>query len=57
MAQQSMGDRGLGAAHPVQYSPSSPETKEPIDTAPSDYQPPGVDEEPDQEPDSWSERV
>ena len=45
MAQQSMGDRGLGTAHPVQYSPKPPDIKDPPDTLPSDKQPPGVDEE------------
>ena len=42
MAQQNTG--GFGVAHPVPYSP---EPNEEVDTNPSDYQPPGVDEEPD----------
>ena len=32
-------------AHPVPYSPE-PDIKDPVDTLPSDEQPPGVDEEP-----------
>tara|TARA_R100000458_G_scaffold44069_1_gene42090 strand:+ start:1242 stop:1397 length:156 start_codon:yes stop_codon:yes gene_type:complete len=40
MAHQSSTNR----AHPVGYSP---EKKEPLDTNPSDAQPPGVDEEVD----------
>ena len=55
MSQQSKGDRGLGTAHPVQYSPQSPTVKEPIDTNPSDIQPPGVDE--DREPQSLEEAL
>ncbi len=49
MAQQSMGNRGLGQAHPVPYAPSSPEQvdiRDPEDLTPSDSQPPGVDDEP-----------
>ena len=49
MAQQSMGNRGLGQAHPVSYSPTAPESvdiRDPEDNAPSDTQPPGVDDEP-----------
>ena len=38
MAQQNKG--GFGVANPVPYSP-----EEKVDTNPSDYQPPGVDEE------------
>ena len=41
MAQQSAG--GFGAAHPTPYSPEPKVEK--LDTMPSDYQPPGVDEE------------
>ena len=44
MAQQNTG--GFGKAHPVPYSPE-PEIKDPVDTSPSDKQPPGVDEEVD----------
>ena len=44
MAQQNTG--GFGKAHPVPYSPK-PEIKDPVDTMPSDNQPPGVDEEVD----------
>jgi len=40
MSQQN--NSGFGIAHPVPYSP---QPKEPVDTNPSDYQPPGVDEE------------
>tara|TARA_R100000742_G_C4188110_1_gene21047 strand:+ start:366 stop:524 length:159 start_codon:yes stop_codon:yes gene_type:complete len=39
MAQQNTG--GFGVAHPVPYTPKS---EEPVDTNPSDKQPPGVDE-------------
>ena len=49
MAQQSMGDRGLGQAHPVSYSPAPPESvdiRDQEDLTPSDSQPPGVDDEP-----------
>jgi len=41
MSQQSK--TGFGVAHPVSYSPE-PKVKK-LDTMPSDYQPPGVDEE------------
>ena len=41
MSQQS--NTGFGIAHPVPYSP---QPEEPVDTNPSDQQPPGVDEEP-----------
>ena len=34
-----------GQASVTYYSPE-PEIKEPVDTNPSDYQPPGVDDEP-----------
>ena len=51
MAQQSTG--GLGVANPVQYSPSK-KRKEPVDTSPSDIQPPGVDED---EPQSLEEAL
>ena len=44
MAQQNTG--GFGKANPVPYSPE-PEIKDPVDTMPSDYQPPGTDEEVD----------
>ena len=40
MSQQSK--TGFGVATPVPYSPSN---EEPLDTKPSDQQPPGVDEE------------
>ena len=43
MGQQSKPGSGLGVAHPVPYSPEP----EKVDTNPSDYQPPGVDEEVD----------
>ena len=42
MSQQSA--TGFGVANPVPYSPQ--EQKEVLDTNPSDYQPPGVDDEP-----------
>ncbi len=48
MAQQST--TGFGRANPVPYSPDEsrhPEIKDPVDTNPSDVQPPGVDEEVD----------
>ena len=47
MAQQSMGNRGLGQANPVPYAPSNPETVDLTeqDTSPSEIQPKGVDEE------------
>jgi|TARA_R100000781_G_scaffold48495_1_gene32361 hypothetical protein len=45
MAQQNTG--GFGVAHPVQYSPDKIDIKDPPDTLPSDFQPPGVDEEVD----------
>jgi len=48
MAQQSMGGRGLGQAHPVPYAPAAPkpvDIRDTQDTAPSEIQPPGVDEE------------
>ena len=45
MAQQNTG--GFGVAHPVPYSPAEPDIKDPVDTTPSDKQPPGVDEEVD----------
>ena len=47
MAQQST--TGFGKANPVPYSPDGnrhPDIKDPVDTNPSDYQPPGVDDEP-----------
>ena len=44
MAQQNTG--GFGVAHPVQYSPESVDIRDPEDNAPSDTQPPGVDDEP-----------
>ena len=37
-----------GGAFVTSYSPA-PETKDPVDTMPSDYQPPGVDKEVDYE--------
>ena len=40
MGQQSK--TGFGVANPVPYSP-----EEKVDTNPSDYQPPGVDEKPE----------
>tara|TARA_B100000700_G_C14798546_1_gene739385 strand:+ start:330 stop:512 length:183 start_codon:yes stop_codon:yes gene_type:complete len=50
MAQQNTG--GFGVAHPVPYSPDGNRhvdvnIKDPVDHAPSDVQPPGVDEEVD----------
>ena len=48
MAQQNTG--GFGLAHPVPYSPEASkkaDIKDPVDTSPSDIQPPGVDEEVD----------
>ena len=42
MGQQNTG--GFGVAHPVPYSP---EIKDPVDTNPSDTQPPGVDDKVD----------
>jgi hypothetical protein len=45
MAQQNTG--GFGTANPVPYSPENVDIKDPVDTNPSDAQPPGVDEEPD----------
>ena len=50
MGQQSKPGSGLGVAHPVPYSPEP----EQVDTNPSDYQPPGVDEE---EPQSLEEAL
>ena len=50
MAQQSTSGKGLGVAHPVQYSPDNTrhvDIKEPQDNSPSDVQPPGVDKEVD----------
>ena len=41
MGQQS--STGFGVANPV---PFSPEIKDPVDTNPSDTQPPGVDDKP-----------
>ena len=52
MSQQSTG--GFGVATPTPYSPQ-PEIKEPLDTLPSDSQPPGVDEE--REPQSLEEAL
>ena len=44
MAQQNTG--GFGKAHPVPYSPEQEiKIKDPVDTMPSDEQPPGVDKE------------
>ncbi len=51
MAQQST--TGFGVANPVSYSPSNTER---LDTNPSDYQPPGVDEE-ENEPQSLEEAL
>ena len=51
MAQQNTG--GFGVAHPVPYSPDD-NRKEPVDTSPSDIQPPGVDED---EPQSLEEAL
>jgi hypothetical protein len=56
MAQQNTG--GFGVAHPVQYSPDDTrygDIKDPVDTLPSDKQPPGVDEE--REPQSLEEAL
>ena len=50
MAQQSTSGKGLGVAHPVQYSPGKTrhvDIKDPQDNAPSDIQPSGVDDEVD----------
>ena len=47
MSQQST--TGFGIAHPVQYSPDDTrygDIKDPVDTLPSEKQPPGVDDEP-----------
>ena len=43
MGQQSKG--GFGIANPVPYSPTNIDIKDPVDTNPSDKQPPGVDDE------------
>ena len=51
MSQQSK--TGVGVATPVSYSPSSEEI---LDTNPSDYQPPGVDEK-EKEPQSLEEAL
>ena len=56
MAQQNTG--GFGVAHPVPYSPEASkkaDIKDPVDTSPSDIQPPGVDEE--KEPQSLEEAL
>ena len=48
MAQQNT--TGFGKANPVPYSPGESrhvDIKDPVDTTPSDKQPPGVDEEVD----------
>ena len=45
MSQQSTGGRGLGTAHPVPYTPQPSKKEEPVDTAPCEYQPLGVDDE------------
>ena len=50
MSQQS--NTGFGMANPVPYSP---EIKDPVDTLPSDQQPPGVDDE--KEPQSLEEAL
>ncbi len=44
MSQQSK--TGFGVAHPVPIAPGKPVEDE-VDTMPSDYQPPGTDEEVD----------
>ena len=51
MSQQSK--TGFGVATPVSFTPSSEEI---LDTNPSDYQPPGVDEE-ENEPQSLEEAL
>jgi|LUML01.1.fsa_nt_gb hypothetical protein len=43
MAHQTV-DGGFGRAHPVSFDTTA---KEPVDTSPSDIQPPGVDKEDD----------
>jgi len=42
------------AGNPAQVYPYGPEKKEPVDTSPSDIQPPGVDED---EPQSLEEAL
>tara|TARA_R100000458_G_scaffold2828_1_gene2327 strand:- start:43 stop:216 length:174 start_codon:yes stop_codon:yes gene_type:complete len=43
MGQQNKG--GFGTANPVPYFPQNVDIKDPVDTNPSDKQPPGVDDE------------
>ena len=43
MGQQSKG--GFGTANPVPYFPQNVVITDPVDTNPSDKQPPGVDDE------------
>ena len=50
MAHQS----SVATASVTRYSPSEPEIKDPVDTNPSDVQPPGVDEN---EPQSLEEAL
>ena len=52
MSQQSK--TGFGVAHPVPIAPGKPVEDE-VDTMPSDYQPPGTDE--DKEPRSLEEAL
>ena len=52
MAHQTV-DGGFGKAHPVSFK-LPPEIKDPVDTSPSDIQPPGVDED---EPQSLEEAL
>ena len=52
MGQQSKG--GFGTANPVPYFPQNVDIKDPVDTNPSDLQPPGVDED---EPQSLEEAL
>ncbi len=52
MAHQTV-DGGFGKAHPVSFK-LPPEIKDPVDTSPSDIQPPGVD---DDEPQSLEEAL
>ena len=53
MSQQSK--TGFGIANPVPIAPGKPVEDEPKDTMPSDYQPPGTDEE--REPQSLEEAL
>ena len=53
MAQQSM--TGFGVAHPVSFNPRESKQEDPVDTLPSEKQPPGVDEK--EEPKSLDEAL